>query len=192
MDKLIITILGIALSAATLLWTSDYISTLYNNAASNTRAQKWIADAAQVAVAARQAGALSLTGDNWEQGASASLVAGALVTSYMVDLPKHNGVYIFLPCKITSGATSCPVYVTDTTHATDATMLEATVENLAVCKAINQISNRNSTAAPPTATVSGTNPFTISYTLPINSNQQFACVNASGTYYFLYRVFLDR
>jgi hypothetical protein len=89
--------------------------------------------------------------------------------------------------------------VTDTTHATDATLIESTVENAAVCQAIQKIAYRGNTTLP-TATVSGTNPITItdtfitgSYqTLQPNSNIQFTCVNASGTYSFLYRVFMDR
>jgi hypothetical protein len=81
--------------------------------------------------------------------------------------------------------------VTDSTHATDATILEATVENKVVCQQINMIANRGS-ATISSVTVTGTNPITINATLAVNANQQFACYNASGTYYFLYRVFLDR
>ena len=196
MDKLIITILGIALSAVAILWTSDYMTALYTNAQSVAKAQKWLADAGQVTLAARQAGSLSLTGDNWEQGSSTSAVATAIVPTYLRDLPQHNGLYVFAPCYITGGATSCPRYTTDSTHTSDATIIAATVENAAVCAEIQKIANRGS-ATLPTATVSGANPIVITTTIPaktllVNTTPQFTCLNASGTYYFLYRVFLDR
>jgi hypothetical protein len=185
-DKLIITIIGIALSAATLIWSTDYITSLYVNAQSAARAQKWITEAAQITTAARQSGTLSLSTDNWQQG-----TAAALVPTYLSGLPQHNGNYVFQPCNVQSNATVCPIYVTDTTHAADATLIEATVENAAVCNAIQKIANPHATT-PPSATVSGSGPITISYALAVNGNQQFACVNVSGVYYFLYRVFMDR
>lgn len=191
MDKLIVTLIGIALTATSILWGVDYIGAFYQTAQAKVKAQRWVTEAAQITVAARQAGSLSLTGDDWKQGSSSGLTAAALVPTYLIDLPKHSGNYVFWPCYITGGNTSCPRYTTDSTHTTDATIIQATVENVNVCKQIYALANRGSTTLP-TATVTGTNPISINVTIPQNANQQFTCLNASGTYYFLYRVYLDR
>lgn len=191
MAKLIITIMSIGIAGLASLMASDYISTLYLQGVARANAQAWVTEAAEITSAARQSGSLSLTSDNWAQGASTGLTAAALVPTYLSDLPKNNNLYAFWPCYITGGTTSCPRYVTDSTHTTDATLLEATVQNLQVCQEIERLANRDNITLS-TSTVTGSNPIVLSYIIPTNANQQFACVNASGTYYFLYRVYLDR
>ena len=197
MDKLLVTVLGIGLTAFTLMWSVDYISNSYQAAEVKAKAQAWVTEAAQITTAARQAGTLSQSGDDWKQGSSSGMVAAPLVTAYLSDLPKHSGNYVFWPCYLSAANTvTCPRYTTDATHASDATILEATVENAAVCQQILMLANRGTTTLP-TITVSGSNPITVtttnvSTTANVNPNQQFTCANASGTYYFLYRVFMDR
>lgn len=185
MDKLIVTLIGIGLSAVTIVSSMDYMSGLYRNAQSTARAQKWITGAAQITAAARQAGNLSTSGDNWQQGSATAATAAVLVPDYLSDLPRHNGLNVFWPCYITGGNTVCPRY------NTDATILQAVVENAAVCQEIQKLANRGTTTLSSTS-VSGTNPIAITSTIAVNPNQQFTCLNASGTYYFLYRVFMDR
>ena len=191
MDKMTIVLISLLLGAIMLMGSGDYLSSTYLSASANSYAQKWISEAGQIALAARQSGTLSIATDNWQQGNTTAATLSAL-SNYLSDLPRHNGKYVFWPCNVSAGNTSCPVYVTDTTHATDATLIEAQVENLKVCQAIQKLANRGNVTPPTTTASTG---LTINYAILAHSNQQFACVNANaGTaqgYYFLYRVFMD-
>jgi len=189
-DKLIVTILSIGLTAVALIWGADYISSFYQGAQARAKAQRWIAEAAQIAAAARQAGNLSTTGDDWTGAGTAAL----LVPNYLASLPQHSGAYVFEPCNLSSGNTNCPEY------ATDATMIMAPVESAQVCQEIQRLANRDNTTLTRYTAALGSS----GYTIPKNANQQFGCAwfdlngndsyDPPGTdeYYFLYRVFLDR
>jgi len=188
MDKLIVTIIAISLGSVTLLWGADYISGFYQAAQSKAKAQAWIAGAAQIAVAARQAGSLSTTNDNWIPG-SGTATAAQLVPDYMSDLPKYNGAYAFQPCILGSNVL-CPEY------NTDANVLMAAVENQKVCEYINMQANRNNSVIPASGgfafNVSGVLYTEFTNLAAFDPHQQFSCINGLSAYYLFYRVFMDR
>lgn len=192
MDKLIITIISIAIGAATLYASSDYLTAFYKSAQARSKAQIWVSEAAQIAVAAKNAGYLSSGSDNWAAG-----TATYLVPTYMASLPRHSGTYVFQPAYASAASTTgFP------RNNTDATIIISTaVESGEVCQEIQRLANRGTTT-PGSVTIVGAG--VINYTIGKNATQQFACawrdVNGNGTqdptgtdtYYFLYRVFPDR
>lgn len=192
MDKLIVTIISIALTAAVLYGASDHLTAFYTTAHARSKAQTWIAEAAQIATAAKNSGTLASGSDNWAAGTAASLVS-----IYLSALPRHSGSYVFLPAYASAAAVT-----TFPRNNTDATIIFTNaVESGAVCQEIQKLGNRGTSTPASVTSVTAT---TINYTIAKNSAQPFACawhdVNGNGaqdatgtdTYYFLYRVFLDR
>ncbi|HCM83987.1 MAG TPA: hypothetical protein PKW15_05150 [Alphaproteobacteria bacterium] len=182
MDKLIVTIISIAITAGSLYAGADYLSGFYKSAQARSKAQVWVAEAAQIALAAKQAGYLASGSDDWSVG-----TASYLVPTYMSSLPRHNGTYVFRPA-YSNGATN----TTFPRNNTDATIIISDqVESQEVCQEIQKLANRGDSTLPSAGIISGT---TIAYTIAKNASQRFACARyaATNTHYFVYRVFLDR
>lgn len=182
MDKLIITIISIAITAGTLYSGMDYLSGFYKRAQARGKAQTWVAEAAQIAAAAKQAGYLASGSDDWSVG-----TASYIVPTYMSSLPRHSGTYVFRPAYASSASVT-----TFPRNNTDATILFTDqVENQEVCEEIQKLANRGSTTLTAVTSVTAS---TIDQTIAKNATQQFACFRyaTTNTHYFLYRVFPDR
>lgn len=178
MDKLIVTIISIALTAATLYAGTDYISGYYKTARARSSAQKIIAQAVQVDVAAHQAGSLSGNGGSWQN---------VLVPTYLSAWPSGS-----FPCTMDSSANNCDESGSPSTSANGFKMI---VDDIQTCQEIQRIANRGSTTME-TATgydVDGT-----TLTVPKNSQVKYKCVELTApifgtkSYKLLYRVFLER
>jgi hypothetical protein len=187
MDKLIITIISIGLTAATIGIGGDYLSGYYMRAQAKVKAAAWISDAAQIATAAKQAGTLTSDGgDDFSAGA-----ASYLVPRYMADLPKRDGNYVFQPALLWSTTFSYPYY------DTDANLIMATVENAQVCEEIQKLANRGSaTLTRYTSEIDLQLGFYGTFTITMNSicvwidNDGDTAYDGIGTdtYYFISRV----
>jgi hypothetical protein len=189
MDKLIITIVSIAITAASVYAGTDYLTGFYRSAQARAKAQVWVSDAAQIAVAAKNAGFLASGSDDWSAG-----TASYLVPNYLKNLPQRNGSYVFYPA-IIDGADIAQNYSTGATM-----IISDAIESPQVCQEIQKLGNRGDM----TLTDVGNDLTSAAYVMPKNANQPFVCVwgdlnsnavtDEVGTdiYFFIYRVFLDR
>jgi len=185
MDKLIVAIIGIAITAAALYTSSDYLTAYYQTAQARAKAQQWLTEAAQIAVAARQAGYVASGSDNWTVGTAAQLVP-----TYMSDLPKHSGSYVFAPCYQNGGGVfQCP------RNNTDAVGIGGSVENRQVCEEIQKLVNRGDSTLTrytpsgyPGIAKGAAQPIICAW-LDMNSNSQH---DSGDVYAFYQRIFLDR
>ncbi len=190
MDKLIITIISIALTAATLTVGGSYLSNYQTRAQAKVQATTWLAEAAQIATAAKQAGNLASSSDDFSTG-----TASFLRPNYLTDLPKRGGSYVFSAAQLNGTTFTYPYY------DTDANLIMTSVENANVCEEIQRRGNRGSTNLTryPSAANLQSN-FHSSFTI----NQDLTCVwldannnsiyDPAGTddYFFITRVFRDR
>lgn len=178
MDKLIVTIISIALTAATLYAGADFLSGYYKTARARSNALKIIAQAVQVDVAAHQAGSLSGNGGSWQT---------VLVPTYLASWP--SGAY---PCTMNSSDNNCDESGSPSTSANGFRLF---VDNLEACQEIQRIGNRGN------ITLEGATAFDVygtGLTVPKNSQVKYKCVELTApvfgtkSYVFLYRVFLER